>query len=78
MFVTVVGLSIQTKTNTRNNNSISRNGTETKSMKKVKQRILIYRTELSSNLNRNDLNNNLELNNGTTNLIKCNHTTTIK
>jgi len=51
MFVTVVDLSIHTKENIGNNNSINRKGTVTKSIEKVEQQSLIYRTELSSNPN---------------------------
>ena len=59
MFVTVVDISIHTKANTGNNNSINRKGTATESIEKVEQQSLIYKTELSNNLNRNELKSNL-------------------
>lgn len=59
MFVTIIDLSI--KANAGNNNSISKKGTTTKSIEKVEQQSLIYKNELSSNLNRNELNNNPQL-----------------
>ena len=61
MFVTVVNLSIHTKANSGNNNSISRKGTTTNSIEKVEHQSLIYINELSRNLNQNELNKNLQL-----------------
>lgn len=61
MFITIVDLSIHTQVNVGNNNSISKKGTIIKSIEKVEQQSLVYRTELSSNLNQNELNNNFQL-----------------
>ena len=61
MFFIVVDLSIHTKENYGNNNSINKKGTTTKYIEKVEQQSLIYRTESSINLNWNVLNNNLQL-----------------